>query len=76
MIVRGHASRVAMRRVLIDHGFEHALGSIAQAVAVASVRGGGRHLDARLERAADEAEVAVLDALVAVASSHGWKARA
>jgi hypothetical protein len=73
MPVRG-VDRTAMRRVLADSGFPHALDSIAQAVSVELVSDVGRSVDARLGEMADQTEHVVLDALVRFAREHGWKA--
>jgi hypothetical protein len=67
-------ARAAMRRVLIDHGFEHALDSIATAVAVELVGSGlGVAVERRMENTADRCELLVLDALVLFAGKEGWK---
>lgn len=65
--------RQAMRDVLAARGFEHAVGTIAQGVAVELVPTHARDVDERLERTADEIEDVVLDALVYLARSRGWK---
>lgn len=69
------AERKAMRRVLDERGFEHAVGSIADAVAVTLVPQHGFDVDEKMGRVADRAEAAVLDALVVFARQHGWRAR-
>lgn len=67
------ADRQAMRAVLADRGFEHALPSIAQAVAVETTDTVSKGVDERLEQAADQIEAAVLDALVHYARGRGWR---
>lgn len=65
--------RVAMRRLLDEHGFEHAVGSLAQAVSVELVNAGTRNADEHLGQMAGHAEAVVLDALVHFARSNGWR---
>lgn len=62
----------AIRRELAAAGFEHALGSIAQVVAVMVTRTSGRDYDRRLEHNAESAERYVLTGLAAFARVNGW----
>lgn len=67
--------RQAMRGVLRDRGFEHAVGSIADAVAVELVPQTGFDVDEQMEKIAGQVEGDVLDTLVRFAKQRGWRAR-
>lgn len=67
------SDRAAMRRMLEDRGFEHAVPTIADVVATAVEPGTTVRAEERLSEVAGNVEAFVIDALVLVARRHGWR---
>lgn len=66
------ADRDAMRRLIGDHGFEHAIESVATAVAVAVTPALGQDYDDRLGQMSEKVEHTLLDTLASFAREQGW----
>lgn len=64
--------RQAMRRLVRDRGFEHAIESLASVVAVEVSPDVGADVDDRMAKVSAVTEAAVLNAMVWVARSQGW----
>lgn len=64
--------RAAMRRLVADHGFAHAIDSIVTAVVSEIVKDTAPAAEDRMDRVARVLEARMLDSLVMVARALGW----